>query len=146
MVVANIISPIAGVVTTPKTSELVGQLVEKGDLIVEVHQNKQVIAEIIVSEKDIADIEIDDNVVLKARAYPDREFTGKVTAIAPKMDESRVLGEKVIRVTTEIENNNLWLKTEMTGQGKIYCGERTIINIMSRRLKRFFKVEFWSWW
>ena len=49
-------------------------------------------------------------------------------------------------VTTQIDNHDLLLKPGMTGQGKIYAGERRIINLITRRLARTFKVEFWSWW
>jgi hypothetical protein len=51
-----------------------------------------------------------------------------------------------ILVTTEIDNSSLLLKPGMTGQAKIYCGERRIIELIWRRLARMFKVEFWSWW
>jgi hypothetical protein len=38
------------------------------------------------------------------------------------------------------------LKPQMTGKAKIYCGERTILDLMTRRLSRTLRVEFWSWW
>jgi hypothetical protein len=34
----------------------------------------------------------------------------------------------------------------MTGHAKIYCGEHRLVDIVMRRLIRFLKVEFWSWW
>jgi hypothetical protein len=34
----------------------------------------------------------------------------------------------------------------MTGTAKIYCGERRTAALMTRRLARSFRVEFWSWW
>ena len=49
-------------------------------------------------------------------------------------------------VTTQIDNHDLLLKPGMTGQGKIYAGDRRIIGLITRRLARTFKVEFWSWW
>jgi hypothetical protein len=49
-------------------------------------------------------------------------------------------------VTTQIDNHDLLLKPGMTGQGKIYAGERRITSLITRRLARTFKVEFWSWW
>jgi hypothetical protein len=38
------------------------------------------------------------------------------------------------------------LKPEMTGNAKIYCGQRRLYEIVFRRLIRFVRVEFWSWW
>jgi hypothetical protein len=29
---------------------------------------------------------------------------------------------------------------------KICCGQRRIIDLITRRLSRTFRVEFWSWW
>ena len=86
-------------------------------------------------------------VALKARAYPGRRFIGTVTAIAATaMAEEDGLRRKVVRVSTEVENADLALKPEMTGHGKIYVGERRLIEIVSRRFVRFLRVEFWSWW
>jgi len=56
------------------------------------------------------------------------------------------LQRKVVRVTTEINNQALSLKPEMTGHAKVYCGERSVLELISRRLIRYLKVEFWSWW
>jgi hypothetical protein len=34
----------------------------------------------------------------------------------------------------------------MTGYAKIYCGKRSVISLILRRVAHFFRVEFWSWW
>ncbi len=34
----------------------------------------------------------------------------------------------------------------MTGTAKIHCGERRTITLFTRRLVRYLRVEFWSWW
>ena len=86
--------------------------------------------------------------VLKARAFPGRSFLGTVTAIAPAAveEEQQARGGKVIRVTTEIENAALLLKSQMTGNAKIYGGKRRLFDLMTRRLARYIRVGFWSWW
>ncbi len=48
-------------------------------------------------------------------------------------------------VTTEIDNPALLLKPEMTGQAKIVCGRRGLWQLITRRIVRTVKVEFWSW-
>ncbi|TMA78986.1 MAG: HlyD family efflux transporter periplasmic adaptor subunit, partial [Deltaproteobacteria bacterium] len=78
-----IASPIAGVVTTSKPREKVGQHVARGDVIADVHALRTVTAEIAVSEKDISDVRVGQPIVLKARAYPWTTFHGAVTSIAP---------------------------------------------------------------
>jgi multidrug resistance efflux pump len=143
----KVVSPISGVITTAKLKEKIGQHVKKGDLIAQVHELKTVRVEIPISEREIADVKLGHRVVLKARAYPGSSFSGKVTAIAPvaaKEDEGR--GGKAILITTQIDNASLLLKPEMTGNAKIFCGKRRIFDLLTRRLARYIRVEFWSWW
>jgi putative peptide zinc metalloprotease protein len=140
-------SPIDGIVTTPKLSEKLGQLVEQGDLIMEVYKFVTVVAEIYVPEKEFGDIAIGQEMTLKARAYPSQTFQGTISAIAPvaTRDDSG-LNSKIIRVSSRIANPGLLLKPEMTGNAKIYCGKRRIVDLVTRRLVRYLRVEFWSWW
>lgn len=142
-------SPISGVVTTPKLEEKLGQQVSKGDLVAEVYDLSSVIAEISISEKEIADVEVGYPVVLKARAYFKEDFEGQIVAIAPAVTnyETEIPQlEKTIRVMTRIDNPSLLLKPDMTGMAKVYGGERRLIDIVTRRLRRYLRVEFWSWW
>jgi len=145
----DLVSPIAGVVTTHKLKEKLGQHVLKGELIAKIHELKTVTAEIAVSEKEIADITVGQKVRLKARAYPQRLFEGTVTSIAPtvnKLEKEGATGEKTILVTTQLDNAALLLKPEMTGTAKICCGDRRLLDLVTRRLSRYLRVEFWSWW
>lgn len=143
----RIISPIDGVVTTPKLQEKIGQHVNRGDLIVTVHELQTVRAEIAVPEKEISDVRLGQKVAVKARAFPQSSFTGIVTAIAPVATKPETgSGEKTILVTTQLDNPSLLLKSEMTGNAKIYCGHRRLLDLITRRLTRYLRVEFWSWW
>lgn len=140
-------SPIDGIVTTHKLKDKIGQAVKKGDLIAEVHEMRTVLVEIAVPEKEIADVQVGARVVLKARAHPQARFEGKVAAIAPVASQpENWRTDRTVRVTTRLDNATLLLKPEMTGHAKIYCGERRVIDLVTRRLVRFLKVEFWSWW
>ena len=143
----SVVSPNSGVVTTPKPREKIGQHVKKGDLIVEVHEVKTITAEIAVSEKEIGDVKVGQPVVLKARAYPELTFTGTVTSIAPAaLKEEQAGKERIVRVMTETDNREFLLKPEMTGNAKVSCGSRRLIDLLTRRLARYVRVEFWSWW
>jgi putative peptide zinc metalloprotease protein len=164
----QVVSPASGIVTTParQLKEMRQQLVHKGDLIAEVHDFKTITAEIEVSEKEIADVRSGQAVALKVRAYPERVFPGKVTDIATTVQGATgsastsasktglggsglgnaAKSANAILVTTEIDNGKGLLKPGMTGMAKIYCGQRRIIDLITRRLSRTFRVEFWSWW
>jgi multidrug resistance efflux pump len=72
----TIVSPAAGVVTTPKLEEKVGEHVKQGDLILKVFELDTITPEVAISEKEIAEVRPGQQVVLKARAYPGRSFYG----------------------------------------------------------------------
>ena len=140
-------SPIAGVVTTPKLKEKLGQNIKKGELIALVHELATVTAEISIPEREIADVHLGQKIVLKARAYPQTSFSGVVSAIAPaitKQDDTHP--ERTIRVSTRLQNPGMRLRAEMSGNAKIYCGDRRILSLLGRRVIRYLRVEFWSWW
>ncbi|PYK99357.1 MAG: hypothetical protein DME19_08865 [Verrucomicrobia bacterium] len=165
----RVVSPASGIVATParQLMEMKHQLVKKGDLIAKVYELKTITAEMVISERDIADVVVGQRVVLKARAYPEMTFFGKVTSIAtaaqvnssstasaiaqaqgtaPATLTRSAVAPKTVTITTEIDNGSLFLKPEMTGQAKIFCGERRLIDLLTRRIARTVKVEFWSWW
>jgi putative peptide zinc metalloprotease protein len=143
----RITTPIAGVITTHRLADKLGATVKKGDLIAEVHQLKTVNAEIVVPEKEISEVRVGQRVLLKARAHIGASFEGKVTAISPvasKSAEGQV--QHTFLVVTELDNTAGLLKSEMSGNAKIYCGVHRLYEIVFRRLIRFVRVEFWSWW
>jgi len=143
----NVVSPISGVITTRKLRDKLGEAVKKGDLIAKVHAMQSITVEIAVPEKEIAEVTVNQKVVLKAQAWPQLSFEGVVTAIAPVATAPATpRGETTVRVITQLDNHRLLLKPDMTGHAKIYCGERRLIDLLTRRFVRFFKVEFWSWW
>ncbi len=159
-------SPIAGIVVTPERQlrELIGQHVNKGDLLAAVNRLDTVTAEIALSEKDVGDVATGQRVAVKVRAYPNLTFEGAVTSVAATARTGGVPpsatgaaaaappapveggGDRVFLVTTEIENGSMLLKPEMTGRAKISCGERPVFSVLTRGLARVIRVEFWSWW
>ncbi len=133
-------------VITPRLRERVGEHVDKGDVIAKVFELDRTTAEVTVSEKEIGDIRPGQNVVLKARAYPDKPLTGHIKAIAPAANDDTDLMRKVFRITIEMDGDPQVLKPEMTGTAKIFCGTRSIWELLTRRIERYVRVEFWSWW
>jgi putative peptide zinc metalloprotease protein len=140
-------SPIAGIVTTHRLKEKVGLAVKKGDLIAEIKEMNTIMAEIAVTEKEIGDVKLGQKIVLKARAYPGASFEGTVSSIAPVANaDEDARAERTVLVTTRLDNASLLLKPGMTGHAKIYAGDLRLIDLVLRRIVRFVRVEFWSWW
>ncbi len=126
---------------------------KKGDLIAEVHELRIVTAEIAIPEKEISDVRLGAPVVLKARAFPGTALHGTVMSIAPivtKQESSPMspppATERTVTVTTRLDGSSLLLKPEMTGSAKISCGKQRLFDLMTRRLVRYLRVEFWTWW
>ena len=65
-------------------------------MIAKVFAAGQTTAEVTISEKEIADVQPGQKVVLKARAYPDRPLTGHVKAIAPAANDDADLARKAL--------------------------------------------------
>jgi multidrug resistance efflux pump len=147
LALARVVSPSGGVVATPRLKERRGARVSKGDLIAEVHDDSTVTAEIMISEKEISDVRVGQTVLVRARALPDKTFTSRITAIAPvAIEDPRGFGGRIVRVMTDIDNRSRLLKPEMTGAAKIYAGSRRMFELATRRIARYVRVEFWSWW
>ena len=158
----DVVSPAAGVVATParELNEMLGQFVPKGALIAKVYAVKTVTAQIVITEKEIGDVQVGQQVALKSRAYPDMVFHGTVTTIATAAEgissgaaeasagktASTGTGVRSFVVTTQIDNRSGLLKPGMTGLAKVVGGERRVVDLVKRRLTHTFKVEFWSWW
>jgi multidrug resistance efflux pump len=156
----DVVSPVDGVVATPSRQlhAMQRQLVSKGGLIAKVYDFRRMTAQVMIPEKEIGDVRVGQRVELRTRAYPSVTFHGNVTAVAVAADGSQVGdvapasppqpagGGRRFIVTTEIDNRSLLLRPGMTGQAKVFCGPRRIVDLITRRLARTLKVEVWSWW
>jgi multidrug resistance efflux pump len=156
-------SPITGIVATPsrQLESLKGAQVTRGALIAKIYDFSTVEAQLTVPEREIADVQAGQEVVLRTRAYPNELFHGTVVSIgtsatgttsqpaeAPPATTttSRGVPGGAFTVTTRIQNRSLLLRPGMTGQAKILGRRASVAALIERRLARTFKVEIWSWW
>ena len=58
----------------------------------------------------------------------------------------RHYAERTVTVSTRLENRDGLLKPQMTGTAKIRCGERRVLELLTRRFAGYLRVEFWSLW
>ncbi|HEV2493973.1 MAG TPA: efflux RND transporter periplasmic adaptor subunit [Terriglobia bacterium] len=143
----KVVSPVAGVVATHRTQELLGKFVQRGDLILKVDETKTITAEMSIPEQEVETLRVGQPVALRTAAYPGMVFNGKVTSIAPQVSppDAQQL-ERQFLVDTDLDNSRDLLKPGMSGAAKIYCGKRSPFELGRTRAARFFRVEFWSWW
>lgn len=71
-----------------------------------------------VYENDIASVRIGQPISLHTSAYPDREFTGRVSFIAPNIDPAT----HTLTVRCDVPNNDGLLRPEMYATARIQTG------------------------
>ncbi len=136
-------APTAGRVVTPNVHLLRGRYLETGDLFCELEDNRLARAEVGVPETDVEQTEVGAEVRLRARGLTGRELTGNIVSIAPQAEE-RPFG-LIVRVVTEIPNEDGMLRTGMTGFAKISSEQVPVWQAFSRMIVRFVEIEVWSW-
>jgi len=136
-------SPIEGVVATSYLRNRIGDFLDKGDVFCEIVSEGMVIVEMPVPEKEIGDVRIGFPITIKVRGYPRRWYEAHVSSIAPVAATNG--SERIVIVQGQLENPDGSLKAGMTGVGKIQCGERMIFEILSRRMIRWLRTEFWEY-
>jgi len=134
-------APIDGVVATPFIERKLNQHLSPGDELSRVVDVARVIVEMQVPEKEMADVRPGNPVWMKARSLPSNDFQGRVDFIAPVAQA--VNGQQMVVVRSELQNDDLLLKPDMTGVARIYCGDRRIVDLMTRRFVRWIRTEFW---
>lgn len=139
-------TPVAGRVVTPRPEFKTGSYLKEGDLFVTIEDHRVMRAEILAPETDIGELRTDAPVQLRVWAYPLRDFTGRVTAVAPVVEPNPANPfMRAVRVIIEIPNPDGLLKSQMTGFAKIAAGEQWAIVAFTRALVRFVMLEMWSW-
>jgi HlyD family secretion protein len=135
-------APIDGVVATPFVERKLNQHLSPGDELCRIVDMARVIVEMQVPEKELADVRPGNAVYMKARSLPSLDLQGRVDFIAPVAQA--VNGQQMVVVRSELQNDELLLKPDMTGVAKIYCGDRRIFDLMTRRMVRWIRTEFWD--
>jgi multidrug resistance efflux pump len=136
-------SPIEGVVSTPYLRNRIGDYLNKGDVFCEIVSEGTMIVEMPVPEKEIGDVQLGFPITMKIRGYPKRWYQARVSNIAPVAASNGLV--RTVLIQGKLDNRDGSLKAGMTGVGKILCGKRMIYDIVSRRLIRWLRTEFWEY-
>jgi multidrug efflux pump subunit AcrA (membrane-fusion protein) len=135
-------APIDGVIATPFIERKLNQHLDPGEELARIVDLSRVTIEMQIPEKELAEVRPGNPVTMKARSLPAADFQGRVDFIAPVAQTQN--GQQTVVVRSELQNDDLLLKPEMTGVAKIYCGDRRIIDLATRRLIRWIRTEFWD--
>lgn len=135
-------SPVTGSVLTERMEEQVGVFLDRGDVLCEIARLDPAHVEVEVSEEEIGAVHPGGKARLKVLAYPDRQFPGRILAIAP---EGVVTPGKpaIFRVTVECPNADLDLLPGMSGRVKLDAGRSSLLGNVVRPLVRAARMKFW---
>ena len=137
---SEIRATIDGMVATPFPERKLNQRLAAGEELVRLIDTTSVRVEMMVTEKDLEEVQPGNVVRLTARSSSRQEIEGRVDFIAPVAQT--VTGQQMIAVRSKIPNENGNLKPEMTGVARIYCGKRRIIDLATLRIRKWVRTEF----
>jgi putative peptide zinc metalloprotease protein len=135
--------PFDGNILSLHLKQRLNSMLEKGTPFATVESVGRVTAQIEVPESDIGFIKVGSPVRLRANAFYDRVFEGKVELIDRNVTSKSF--SKVVLVVVAVDNADGALKTAMSGYAKIDAGTLPVWKAFSLALLRFFNVQVWSW-
>ena len=94
-----------------------------------------------MTESQSARVHPGQRVAMKARSLPFETFQAKVDRIAPKAVSGDV--QSTVTVYCRLEAPPPDLQPGMSGYARIYCGRRPIGEMLTERVLRFLRTEFW---
>jgi putative peptide zinc metalloprotease protein len=135
--------PFDGNILSLHLKQRLNSMLEKGAPFATVESVGRVTAQIEVPESDIGFVKVGSPVRLRASAFYDRIFEGKVELIDRNVTSKTF--NKVVMVVAVVDNADGELKTGMSGFAKIEAGTLPVWKAFSLALLRFFNVQVWSW-
>jgi membrane fusion protein, copper/silver efflux system len=130
-------SPRDGIVLERNVSD--GMRVTPGDVLFRIADHSHVWATVDVAERDLAAVAEGQSVIVQARSYPDRRFSGKVALVYPHLNAAT----RSVRVRIELPNPDYVLLPDMYVEAEIDTGigrnvvavpENAVIDSGSRQL------------
>ncbi|MFQ5876906.1 MAG: GAF domain-containing protein [Acidobacteriota bacterium] len=140
---ARILSPVDGVVLTPRLEQKVGAHLDRGEEFCHIADMNEVQVEILVPETEIGEIETGQKVRFKIDSFPTRTFTAAVDIIGQRLIEDS--GTRSLIVRAHLTSGEFPLKAGMSGRAKIEVGRRSVGYVLLRKPARFLWRHLWTW-
>jgi len=138
---ADIRSPISGVLLTGDLEWKIGSAVQTGDVLFHVAPLDHLLAKINVPDSDILYIQKGQSGQVATDAFPGDKFSIQVTRIDPLAQVQDRLN--VFTVRAELSNPPSWFRPGMQGTAKIDIGPRRHIWIWTRSLIDWLRLKLW---
>ncbi|HKS67291.1 MAG TPA: efflux RND transporter periplasmic adaptor subunit [Candidatus Acidoferrales bacterium] len=147
---AQLRSPIAGTIVTPKVEEKAGTMLQPGGSFCEVVAQDEMAAEMSVPETDLPLLKPGNHVSLKLNAYPETTFEGVVERIGAQTKSDS--GEQYFLVRAIFRNTGDRARDGMAGRARVRAGGgwfrsqwHPIGYVILRAPFRWIWEKAWSW-
>jgi putative peptide zinc metalloprotease protein len=147
------VSPISGVVITPRPSDLAGSYVEAGTPLLEVADVSVLRAWIYLPEFDLRDVEAGNEVSLKMDASFERLHSrvvevaplasGIEPGLAPVEGYKGLVGLDFYGITALVPNADGQLRAGMSGTAKILIAHRSLAGLAGKQVRDFVDRKIW---
>jgi multidrug resistance efflux pump len=139
----NLVSPVAGIVTSADPNFSYGAPVERGQLLFEIAPLTSYRLVLSVDEGDIADVAPGQGgrMVLSGRPFEPLQFT--VRDVVPLAESGG--GQNRFRVEADLEEAPEWLRPGMSGIAKISVGEERLAWLWTHRMLEAVQLTLWRW-
>ena len=137
---------VAGVITTARLKEKVGQYFNDGDLICVIEEPSALEAQIDVPEQEAARIRPGQKVELKARSLPFDQLFATVDRVAPSAEAANAKEGKLqstVPVYCKLTAPPAALRPGMSGFARVSCGQRAMGRVLTEKGMRYLRTEFW---
>ena len=149
----NLVSPIPGIITTPRIFDLLGSNVKAGAPVVEVADLSQMRARIYVPEAVLLHVRPGAEAVVKLDAHL-ASTPGWVTSLAPastdiepgllhKEDYRGIRASTYYVATVMVPNDQRALLEGMSGTAKIYSARHSLASLAWRGIREFLARKLW---
>lgn len=118
----HIVAPFAGRLGLRQVSP--GQFLNKGDAVVTLEATDPIYADFSIPQQEVSDLQTGLEVKIGLDAFPDREFTGRIEAIDPRVSTTT----RNLRARAVLNNPDETLRPGMFARVEVQLpGERTLI-------------------
>ncbi len=138
-----VVSPVEGLVTTPRMNEKNGQYVLRGAVLCTVEELSNLYAEISVREDMEHEVRPGQQVQMRPRSMPYETFESVVERKAPSAVSVPGQTQGTVTVYCKLNEAHAGVLSGMTGYARIYRGYRPLGLILLDRFRRYLRTEFW---
>jgi GAF domain-containing protein/multidrug resistance efflux pump len=140
---AQLRSPIAGIVVTPRLQNAAGEHLDAGAPFAQVLDLSSAVVDVAIPQRDAALLRLGQSAAIKLDSYPQRSWHNAVSVVSPEAEKGD--GERMFAARIPLSNPDAALRVGMTGRAKIFIGFRPAGYVLLRRPALWIWQTLWNW-